>query len=73
MDQVTQGYAMAMLPTDIRTSFKYYGVNELGSEKVPQPLRANLDGSIMAMEGEKMDVMNCDLDGQLASAMMKMY
>ena len=68
-----QGYATAMLPTDIRTNCKNYGVNELGSEKVPRPLRANFDCSIMAMEDERRDVMNCDLEGQLANVMIKMY
>ena len=68
-----QEYATAMLPKAIRTNCKYYGVNELGSENLPQHLSANFGGSTMAMECERMDVMKCGLEGQLANAMMKLY
>ena len=73
MEQVMQGYAVAMLPTDIRTNCKHYCVNELDNEKVPQPLSASVDRSVTAMEDERKGVINCDLKGQLANATMKMY
>ena len=68
-----QGYATAMLPKHIRTNCKCYGVNELGSGNMQQPLSANFDGLIMATEYERIDVMKCGLEGQLANAMTKMY
>ena len=67
-----QGYARAMLPKDICTNCKYYGVNELDDETVPQPLRANLYDLRMAMQNEKKGVMNSNLKGQHANAMMQM-
>ena len=68
-----QGYARAMLAKDMCTQCKQYGVNELADEKAPQPLKGNLYDLRMAMQDDSKGVMNSNLKGQLASAMMEMH